>query len=70
MGNTTFGITTLSIKTLTIMTPKNQGLFATLSINDPQHNNNLSTCGMSLSLVWLVMTVMAPTNALAYYKKE
>ncbi len=36
--NTTFSKMTFSITTLSIMTPSKMGLFATLSINDTEHN--------------------------------
>ncbi len=38
-GATTFNITTFSITTLRKMTLSTKGLFATLSINDTQHNS-------------------------------
>jgi hypothetical protein len=41
MGATTLRITTLSSKIFSIMTLGIMGLFATLGINDTQHNNIL-----------------------------
>ncbi len=41
-GTTTLSIITLSIKTFSKTILNIYGLFATFSINDPQHNNNLN----------------------------
>jgi hypothetical protein len=41
LGITTFSIMTLRIMTLSITTFSIMNLFATLSINDTQHNNTL-----------------------------